>query len=50
MADKRTERSSEVLPLVDEDALKMPVKYEQDHKQGLARFNDGACDARGRFW
>ncbi|KAJ9106219.1 hypothetical protein QFC21_001363 [Naganishia friedmannii] len=37
-------------PLPGNKHFAIPEKYTQDKKDGTDRFNDGACDALGRFW
>ncbi|KAJ9105133.1 hypothetical protein QFC19_003591 [Naganishia cerealis] len=37
-------------PLAGNKHFTIPGKYLEDKKDGTDRFNDGACDALGRFW
>ncbi|GHJ88610.1 hypothetical protein NliqN6_5012 [Naganishia liquefaciens] len=37
-------------PLVGDKSFTIPEKYTKDKEDGTDRFNDGACDALGRFW
>jgi hypothetical protein len=37
-------------PLSGSKYFTIPEKYTQDKEDGTDRFNDGACDALGRFW
>ena len=37
-------------PLEGDKGFTIPEKYTKDKEDGTDRFNDGACDALGRFW